>query len=182
MPRVYFVIGVNGVGKSALIPYLESALDKDKFKICDFDARGVPSGADSAWRQSETVHWVQTAKDNQVKGISTVICGYAKPSEIAVAEKQLGIVVLGCLLDASPSAIEERLSRRHESSLSIEEMTRITGKTPEKFVQDSIWISEQFREASSEAGYKIIDTSDLSPEQVAENVIDWIKSKGSSII
>lgn len=176
MSKIYFVIGVNGVGKSTLIPYLRSALKEEDFEVHDFDERGVPDNADREWRKSETTHWAQLGKDNQEKGISTIICGYSKAAEIKAAEEVVGSKISVCLLDASPEVISARLTNRHTDAKNVEELSRITGKTPEKFIQDNIWVSDQFREASKEEGYYILDTTDLTPEQVAGKIVEWLGS------
>lgn len=162
------------MGKSSLIPHLESKLVGRNFVIHDFDERGVPDNADREWRQSETIHWVQVGKENQVQGISTVICGYSKPAEIKEAEEKVGVKISICLLDANEESIRTRLTNRHENPGSLQELSRITGKTPEKFIEDNVWVSSQFREASKEAGYFVLDTSSLTPEQVAEEIGEWI--------
>jgi len=42
IPKIYFITGVCGVGKSAAIPYLKELLSKDHFDVRDFDERGCP--------------------------------------------------------------------------------------------------------------------------------------------
>ena len=175
MSKIYFVIGVNGVGKSTLIPHLETALNNESYEVHDFDERGVPSNADREWRKTETMYWAQLGKENETKGISTIICGYSKPAEIKAAEEVIGVPIAVCLLDANPAIIRERLTNRHTDEKKVEELYRMTGKTPEKFIEDNIWVSTQFRDTSKEAGYYVLDTSDLTPEQVAQDVVVWLK-------
>ena len=173
MSKIYFVVGVNGVGKSTLIPLLRSRLNAHGFEVYDFDERGVPTGAGSEWRLSETLHWAEVGMLNLEKDVSTIICGYVKAKEIEEVEKQMQIEIGVCLLDASPEVIEKRLTNRHTDSNSLSEMERITGKTSQKFIEDNIWVSEKFREEAGRLGYKIIDTSELTPEQVADQIVGW---------
>lgn len=170
---IYFITGVNGVGKSTIIPILKNKLDSSRYEIHDFDERGVPAGAGSEWRLSETLYWAELGKENLEKGISTVICGFEKAKEIQEAERQLNITLTVCLLDASPETIAMRLTERHSDDWSLSEMTRITGKTPEKFIEDNIWVSQKFREEAEQFGYKIIDTSNLTPEEVVGEMVEW---------
>ncbi|MDB5189304.1 MAG: hypothetical protein JWL82_261 [Parcubacteria group bacterium] len=46
--KTYFISGVNGVGKSTLMPHLREILPEEKYSIVDFDSRGVPDDADHA--------------------------------------------------------------------------------------------------------------------------------------
>ncbi|HEX5774998.1 MAG TPA: hypothetical protein VFY28_03540, partial [Candidatus Paceibacterota bacterium] len=75
--KIYFVSGVNGVGKSTLIPHLKALLPADKYIVHDFDARGVPDGADRAWRINEVKLWLEEAA--KIEDKNTVVCGFAKP-------------------------------------------------------------------------------------------------------
>jgi RNase adaptor protein for sRNA GlmZ degradation len=173
MSKIYFITGVNGVGKSTLIPILEDRLDPAAFAIHDFDERGVPDSADSVWRLSETIHWVQAGEDNAKKGVSTVICGFVKAKEISQAAEESGAEIEVCLLEANDEAIEARIMSRYATPESLQELERTTGKTLEKFVQDNIWVAGKFREEAIQAGWLILNTSDLRPEQIADSLEDW---------
>ena len=58
MNNFYFVAGASGSGKTAIIPTLEQILD-DGIALYDFDEIGVPSNADTSWRQEATENWLQ---------------------------------------------------------------------------------------------------------------------------
>lgn len=174
MSRIYFVIGVNGVGKSTVIPLLESRLDSGKYEIHDFDERGVPDNADGSWRLSETLHWATVGKGNLEKGISTIVCGFVKAKEIKQATEVSGADIAVCLLDADGQTIEGRILSRYLTPESLVELERTTGKTPLKFAQDNIWVSTKFREDAVSEKYFILDTSTLNPEQVASAVVSWL--------
>lgn len=173
MSKIYFVVGVNGIGKSTVIPLLQRRLDSDTFTVHDFDERGVPNNADSTWRASEAVYWAGVGKNNLEKGISTVVCGFIKAKEITVASEAVNLEIEVCLLDATPRAIESRILSRYTTPESLQELERTTGKTPEKFVQDNVWVSGKFREEATQTGYFILDTSDLTPEQIATALVNW---------
>jgi len=81
MHKIFFVTGVNGVGKSTIIPHLKSILSEDDFVVHDFDARGVPPDTDRKWRISETKYWISEGKRPSEEK-STVICGFIKPSDL----------------------------------------------------------------------------------------------------
>lgn len=166
------MIGVNGVGKSTIIPLLRNRLNLETVELHDFDERGVPDNADSFWRGSETLHWASVGKGNLAKGISTIICGYSKPKEIKAAEESLGIDISVYLLDANKEVIEKRILNRYTTPESLEELERTTGKTPEKFTQDNVWVSTKFKDEAIQNGYFVLDTSSLSPEETADSLIN----------
>lgn len=173
MSRIHFVIGVNGVGKTSIIPYLKTMLGEGS-AVHDFDERGVPDSAGSEWRRSETKHWIETGKRALDEEISTVISGYSKPEEIRVAADEVGVPVSIILLDADAQTITNRILGRYPSVESLTELERTTGKTPEKFAADNVWVSSKFREAAIEYGLEVIDTSTLTPEGVAYQVVQKI--------
>ncbi len=174
--QLFIITGVNGIGKSSVIPELRYNLNPDSFVVHDFDERGVPDNADREWRKSETKHWFSTAKLNLNKHLSTVVCGFMKVSDISYAlENVPDITVSVCVLNASPETISRRILSRYTTPESLIELERATGKTPEKFISDSVWIAPGFREEASENGYYILDTDELRPDQVASNIITWIK-------
>ncbi|MDA8611367.1 hypothetical protein N9L18_00690 [Candidatus Pacebacteria bacterium] len=176
MKNIFYITGVNGIGKTTLISQLTQKLNIDIFEIHDFDERGVPDNADKTWRKSETLHWTQVGKENTKKGSKTIICGFMKFSEILDSlekEEAQGEI---CLLDANEEIITERILGRYKNNPGgIADLNRAVGKTPEKFASDNVWISSQFRDQAKESGYFIIDTSNLSPEEVGKKVIDWIE-------
>ncbi len=177
-PQLFIITGVNGIGKSSVIPKLKHTLDPTSFDVHDFDERGVPDNADREWRRSETRHWVSTAKLNLNKNLSTVVCGFVKVSDIGYAlENVLDITVSVCVLDASPETISKRILSRYTTSESLIELERTTGKTPEKFVSDNVWVASKFREEANENDYYILDTDEEKPDQVATGIIAWIKTR-----
>lgn len=174
-PKLFIVTGVNGIGKSTVITELVTKLDPTLYKIYDFDARGVPDNAGKSWRESETAHWLKVAKQNAAANIATIVCGFMKVADIKQAMTQvLGVQVVGCLMDGSPEVVAERLMSRYQTSESLIELERTTGKTPEKFVGDNVWVSTKFREAAEEEGFNVIDTGEKSPAEVADSIIEWL--------
>lgn len=57
---------------------------------------------------------------------------------------------------------------------------RTTGKSVEKFLQDSIYTSSLLRIESERCKFFILNTSLQSPQQVAEKVISWISASMNS--
>lgn len=178
MQKLFIVTGVNGIGKSSIIPALKLNLNPLSFKVHDFDERGVPSNADRHWREAEMIHWVNVAKLNSQKNISTIVCGFVKTNDIKsslIADSVIPVCV--CVLDASPATIEKRISNRYTTPLSLTELERNTGKTLEKFISDNVWVAAKFREEAIENGYYVLNTDELSPELVAANIVTWINTQ-----
>ncbi len=174
MQKIYFISGVNGVGKSTIMPFLSSFLPTDKFEIHDFDERGVPENADGVWRVSETKYWVdegiKLAKENK----STVICGFVKVADFTASESP---EIVKIFLDVQPEIIRQRLTKRYTKDGVFDENQKVIGKPIEEFIAGNIWISGQMKKSFEELGCPIINTSDLTPEEVARRVADIILSK-----
>jgi len=45
-PQLFIITGVNGIGKSTIIPELKGLLNSKNFVVHYFDERGVPDKAD----------------------------------------------------------------------------------------------------------------------------------------
>ena len=179
-PQLFIITGVNGIGKSTVIPDLKRKLDPVSFVVHDFDERGVPDNADREWRKSEMKYWVTVAKSNLGENLSTVVCGFVKVSDINSAlEDTPDITVSVCVLDASPVTISKRILSRYTTPESLVELERTTGKTPEKFVSDNVWVASKFREEANENSYYILDTNEKKPGQVATDIVAWIKTQES---
>lgn len=172
--KTIFIIGVNGVGKSTLLPYLKSLLPEDKFETHDFDERGVPDNADKNWRINETTYWISLGERNKEKGMSTLICGFIKPHEITENSKDLSDAPVIFFLDADEETIEKRIKSRYLTEESVVELNRTTGKSIEKFIMDNIYISSLLKKDYKELGCRIIDTNDRTPEDIAQEIFIFL--------
>lgn len=174
-PKIFFVIGVNGVGKSTVLPYLKALLSENYFDFHDFDERGVPDNADKDWRVSETIYWINLGKLNIGKGISTVICGFAKPEEIVNGANNLSEITKIIFLDADEKTIEERIKNRYQTEESVAELKRAAGKSVKKFTMDNIHISSILRKQCEDIGCKIINTNNRDPKDIAREIAEFTK-------
>jgi thymidylate kinase len=170
--HIVFVTGVNGVGKTTVIPHLQELLPKADVR--DFDERGVPTSADREWRESETVHWLDVGRTNSAKNVTTIICGYAKPKEIHEFAERMEIPVSVCVLVADAEALTARIAARYVTPEDLEELQRTTGKTVEKFTEDNIYISGQFANDAREFDYALLETSKKTPKETAAAIAEWL--------
>lgn len=169
MKTIFFITGVNGVGKSAVIEPLKSILD-DKFEIHDFDERGVPDNVNRQWRIDETKYWIDLGLENSNKNVITVICGFARPSEV-LDNSSVDFI----LLDADERIIRKRLLSRYQSPESIETIEKVSGKSVHQFIKDNVNFISIMREEAKQRGLDVIDTSNLTPEAVAQEISKRIK-------
>lgn len=166
---IYFVSGVCGVGKTTVIKYLKSLLNKDSYCVYDFDARGVPDNADRNWRLEETIYWINVGKENIKDNISTIVCGFSNPEEIQESEVKF------ILLDADEKTIEERLFNRYKEKGSEKDLKRASGMEVEEFIKDNINFLPTLRQTCiNDERCNIIDTVDKSPSEVAKCILKFV--------
>lgn len=176
MKEVIFVCGVNGVGKSSIIPHLSSLLSPQKYDIHDFDERGVPENAGNAWRISETAYWLERAKYT-LEGSDriTIVCGFIKPSDFGESLKDLGSAIQCILLDANPNTIRERLTQRYTKNGFFDPGQKVIGKSIREFIEGNVYIQNQLKSDFEVLGCSIVDTNKLTPEEVAKSVVRFIQ-------
>lgn len=166
--RTIFITGVSGVGKTTVIDHLKPLLDEN-FELHDFDERGVPDNVDRQWRIEETKHWKELGTQNSEAGKVTIICGFARPSEIDNTES-----VKFILLDADEQIIKRRLLNRYQVPGSVEGLEKVVGKSLEQFIEDNVNFASVLREEAKEYGVAVIDTTESTPDQVAQEIADVI--------
>lgn len=167
MKKIYFVTGVSGIGKTTLIQYLRPLLGNG-FEIHDFDERGVPNNAGRQWRLDETQYWINLGLKNFDKGIRTIICGFARPSE------QNNPSVYFILLDADEETIQQRLWSRYQTPESIAIIEKVSGKSIEQFIQDNMNFLRVMKTEAIQHGIPIINTNRVAPQGVAAEVAKQI--------
>lgn len=172
----YFISGVNGVGKSSVMPYLRTLLPETDFSVIDFDSRGVPDGADRTWRIAEAKHWIEEGVAANASGKQLIVCGFVKPQDFAdlpeTAQAQIQIIVL----DADEETVRTRLIGRYTKDGVFDENQKVIGKPVTEFIDGNVWYAKKMREESKEDGLPIIDTSNLSPAEVAQKIAAIILS------
>ena len=171
MNKIYFISGVNGVGKSTIMPFLRLLLPADRFEIHDFDERGVPEDADRNWRISEAQYWVNEGIRLAQENKSIVICGFVKLADFPESESS---EIVKIFLDAQPEIIRQRLTKRYTKDGSFDGSQTVIGKPVEEFIAGNIYILGQMKKVFEESHCPIIDTTNLMPEEVAQKVAEII--------
>ena len=165
MSNFYVITGISGSGKTNLADNLKKTLNTKIYKVYDFDDIGIPEKPTQEWRNKAAKFWLDKARDNNLLGIHTVLCGQVVPSEITshLTNSEEVRIFLG-FLHLNEKKIEERLilSRRLPKER-IEILTK-WAKVIEKEVQQS---------RNSEIFY----VSESTKPEVAELVYEWIMSK-----
>lgn len=175
MPKIYFISGVSGVGKSTNITYLQKLLPASNFDIRDFDERGVPDGGGQEWHNKETRYWLDFAKRNAVMDKSTIVCGFINPEPFKLIYKIGDVPVQLILLDAKPETIKQRLLGRYPTKESEIEIERASGVSLEQFAADCARFAPQLKTIFQKTpGALIIDTENKNKEEVANKIIDCI--------
>jgi len=183
--------GASGAGKSSALAHLNDVEWSDPVSCVEFDSIGVPPGADTAWRHWAIEQWVQRALEEQALGRHLLLCGQVPIGELLAApsaDQLEGIAV--CVLHCSPEVREARLRERGEPEESLVHHVRF-GEWFYRHSQDPTYAPEVIRVESSVpmrwerwAGWGsgdprwaayIIETDSLTPEDVAQQVEDWVR-------
>ena len=174
MYNIYFISGVNGVGKTSVMPYLRKLLSEDKFTVVDFDSRGVPDGADHAWRIEEARHWVEVGTQANGESKKLIVCGFVKPNDFADITNSSTPEVKILVLDADEDTIRKRLVGRYTKDGIFDENQKVIDKPIAEFINGNVWYAKQMREESKEDGLPVIDTSNITSEEVARKIVELI--------
>lgn len=174
-PKIYFISGVCGVGKSAVIPYLKKLLPDDKYNVRDFDERGVPDGAGHEWRKLETKKWLEVAADSAKSGVTTIVCGFVKTADFEGLVSGYMPDAEVILLDADAETIRRRLIGRYTTDGTFDENQKVIGKPVNEFIESNVNYCKVMREECGKEGCKIIETTHLTPEEVSRKIIDIIQ-------
>ena len=167
--EIYFITGVPGSGKSTVMELLKQQLNSN-YEVHDFDERGVPDNVvDSNWQEDETHYWINKGIENKQKGQCTIICGFAVPPHVVGVYPAKFI-----LLNLSKDALEMRLSERYQSEANINELKRMTGKTPAESIEENVRSIDWLKGLCTEYGSTIINTSNISANEVAIQVKELI--------
>lgn len=163
-PATLFIVGASGVGKTTALEIL-AARDLSGVQLYHFDSIGVPSvaimerdfGGGEGWQSDATERWVTrlAATDSDVE--VAVLEGQTRPSFIIPALGREGVERARIvLLDCDPRTRAERLAGpREQPELASREM--------------DAWAA-YLRGQADALGLKVIDTSQKTPDEVADEI------------
>lgn len=186
----YFVAGASGSGKTAIIVDLQKTLG-DTVSVYDFDSIGVPEGADKTWRQESTEKWLQRLlKENK----DACLIGQIVLGELLAcpSAKQLEKINF-CLLDVSDAERIKRLKKRNtdgidQNMLNWSSWLRMHHQDPQwmqHVLKEACWYKldfsnwDQLSHWDSKAIVKILDTTELSIQQVTEAIASWVNTENA---
>ncbi|MEK7100904.1 MAG: hypothetical protein AAB921_02280 [Patescibacteria group bacterium] len=170
----YFISGVNGVGKSSVMPFLRILLPDST--VVDFDSRGVPDGADRAWRIAEATHWAHEGVVASASGKMFIVCGFVKPQDFADIPESIRSEIKIIVLDADEETVRRRLNGRYTKDGVFDENQKVIGKPVTEFIDGNVWYAKKMREESRDDGLTVLDTSELTPEEVAKKIVEVISA------
>lgn len=187
MNNIYFVAGASGSGKSAIISDLQKMFGT-KITLYDFDSIGVPKDADKKWRQEATEKWIQKliTENNDVCLLGQIVLGelLACPSINKIPK------INYCFLDVHDFERVKRLKKRNaygmdQNMLNWSSWLRVHHQDPswqQHVIKNDAWSKLDFSNWDDLIAWpekieiKIIDTTNLSVEQVAQKVAKWIEN------
>ncbi len=117
---MFLISGAPGAGKSSCLRHLRQALPKISWH--DHDEIGVPSDADTQWRQRTLEHWVVQALKRQERGRSFGLVSTAPFAELLAAPSFSRLQgARGILLDVSDRERVRRLRGRGSPELACQD-------------------------------------------------------------
>jgi hypothetical protein len=174
----FFITGVSGVGKSTALR-LAGQMGGAERRFCfrDIDEAGVPAGVDREWRREQVARWLDEAARQHRQGRMLVLSGVVEPDDVDHAcDPATAVAARFCLLDASDAVLAARLHGRLAARGAAADLLRVTGMTPEQYVDAVTRYAAALRGCfTGRRDTKIIDTSALAPEQVAGAVRSWLE-------
>jgi hypothetical protein len=186
------VTGASGAGKSTVRRAVARDLSPEIECVELHDVIGVPALPDIAWRQRATEAAVQRALELQAEGRHLLLSGdpvaagevLAAPSAVRLN----GVAV--CLLDVSPDAQTARLARRGDDPAllphhhAFADWMRGHARDPRHMphvLRTNGWEAMRWERwtgidpANGNWGMNVLDTSELSPQQVAAAIVTWCR-------
>jgi hypothetical protein len=187
---LFLLFGSSASGKTVAIDALRGRIGS--LAVHDFDEIGVPSGADTAWRHRANEAWIRRALEHQATGVDVLLAGQTPLGELLATPSAPRLdAISACLLDCDDETRLARLAPRGPGDvrdcLAWAEWMRghvaDPGSRPE-VVRHAETDGEMHWErwigwAAGDPRWRVIrlDTTGLSPTQVADAVAAWIEAE-----
>lgn len=184
--NIIFITGSSGVGKTPLVRILKSLLPSS-FDIHDLDEKLAEAEKTEPdwlykWRNKTTEYFLNLAKENTNKNISTIVCGIIWPHEVySLLNIQSDPSIKFIFLEVEEIELKKRFfARRWSDENKIVHLKRDTGMTPEEYIEKNSIEIAKLKKECQEHGAKIIDTSALDSQQVAAIIRDYVSDQAWS--
>lgn len=176
MHKLFFIIGAPGSGKTTAIEFLEKGYFSD-FKVIHFDKFPIPNtqeikekyGDFKEWQRTHTREWIKKVKDEILPSSQAIIEGHSLPEYIEEAflvnEISFHEVIL---IDCADAERKWRLIERAEAVKGNPEAIEKTFTSMRNHAQ-------YLRNESKKRGYKIFDTTHLGKEEMAFELLRYLK-------
>ncbi|HEY8228745.1 MAG TPA: hypothetical protein VIG25_25995 [Pyrinomonadaceae bacterium] len=186
---LYLVTGASGSGKTVCLSRLRDL--NPEIYWYDFDEGGVPSNASKAWRQTKSEHWVKKAIQHQTDGHDTGVSGGIILGEVLACPSASQVNVAACLLDCYDVVRIDRLIARglHGATLDMlcwaawQRMHAVDPRWRPDVIReggapDMRWERwETWQRNDPRWRVTVIDTTEMSIEDVAAAVSRWIEAE-----
>ena len=195
---LFLLFGSSASGKTVAIDALRGRVAG--VAVHDFDEIGVPSGANTAWRHRASEEWVRRALEYQARGLDVLLAGQTPLGELlATPSAPLLDAISACLLDCDDETRIARLRPRGpgwlarsagelEHYLSWAAWMRGHATDPawrpdvirhDETDQEMRWWERWEGWTAGDPRWRVlrIDTTQLSPEEVADALAAWIEAE-----
>ena len=186
------VTGASGAGKSTVRRAVERRLSPEIQCVELYDVAAVPAVPDIVWRQRATEAAVQRALGLQAQGRHLLLSGdpVAAGEVLAAPSADRLTAVAVCLLDVSPEAQAARLAHRGDDPSLLRhhqafaEWMRGHARDPRHMphvLSLNGWEAMRWDRWSAidpidgNWGMEVLDTSSLTPVQVADEILTWCR-------
>jgi hypothetical protein len=175
LKTIFFITGASGVGKTTLIDQLETKYKSKPWAFLHFDKIGVPSvaemtsefGSPTAWQESKTYEWIDriinTYKEETVFFEGQVNLGFIRNGFSKHNFSNYTIILIDCNEDVMRSRL---VNDRNQPDLFTGDMQN--------------WL-KFLRHQALEFNAPIIDSSNLSKEELLEKFEELMRRNGSSL-
>lgn len=185
-----YLTGSSCAGKTTTLPALRHL---PALAVHDSDEIGIPSDADTAWRQSTLERWVQFALEHQTRGVDVVVAGQSPLGEVLAAPSvpQLEAVAI-CLLDVEDDVRRHRLQERDGGWWDAAAVEAFVGwgrwhrehavdpQARPEVITTQGWPAmgwerwTGWRRGDSRWSCPVVDTTSTSPKVTAARVLAWV--------
>lgn len=187
---LFYAAGSSCAGKTTTLPALGGL---PSLVVHDFDEVGVPSNADTAWRQEAMEGWVQYAVQRQEAGLDVFLAGQSPLGEVLAAPSTPTLeAVATCLLDVDDEVRLHRLRMRDGDRWDAQALDAFVGwgrwhrehaadpQVRPEVIRAGAWPQMQWdrwagwRSGDARWSVPVFDTTSASPEEVGAAVVAWI--------